>query len=69
MQTRLVPQRGAFCNFDESIKLYGTHWIRRVIKHSKPYRKYTCQHINTDVDTIYFNEKSDFCCFGSSIMV
>lgn len=28
MQIRLVPQRGAFCNFDESIKLYGTHWIR-----------------------------------------
>lgn len=28
----------------------------------------SCQHINTeDVDTIYFNEKSDFCCF--SIMV
>lgn len=47
MQIRLVPQRGAFCNFDESIELYGTHWIRRVIKHSEPYRKYivsTYQH-------------------------
>lgn len=67
MQIRLVPQRGAFCNFDESIKLYGTHWIR--YQTQQTISKYTCQHINTDVDTIYFNEKSDLCCFGSSIMV
>lgn len=68
MQIRLVPQElfATLMKVSNYTVRIGFVELSNTANHIE---NISCQHINTDVDTIYFNEKSDFCCFGSSIMV